>query len=124
MPFDSLVFAVDFDNTCVKNAYPAVGKTIPFCVDVLKEISALGHKIILNTMRNGEELRLAEKWFERNGIELFGVNVNPTQVGQNLSTKVLADYYIDDRSIGIPLDDNLCVNWHQVYEILMERQIL
>ena len=48
-----MIIAVDFDGTCVSHEYPKVGKDIG-AVPVLKALVEIGHKIILNTMRSGE----------------------------------------------------------------------
>jgi len=48
-------------------------------VRVLKRFVKEGHAFILNTMRSGETLADAVKWFENKGIPLFGINENPTQ---------------------------------------------
>ena len=53
-------------------------------------------------MRGDKELDDAVKWLKERGIELFGVNYNPTQ-SWTTSPKVLANLYIDDAALGCPL---------------------
>ena len=100
-----MYIAVDFDGTCVTHDYPNVGKDIG-AVPVLKALVDNGHLLILNTMRDSVELKDAVKWFENNGIELFGANTNPTQSGWTTSPKVYANLYIDDAAMGCFLSYN------------------
>ena len=97
-----MYIAVDFDGTCVTHEYPKVGQDIG-AVPILKELIKLGHKIILNTMRDSVELQDAVTWFKVNGIELFGINSNPTQKRWTTSPKVYGHIYIDDAALGCPL---------------------
>ena len=97
-----MIIAVDFDDTCVMNAYPHVGGDIG-AAPVLRELVASGHKLILWTMRSGEGLEVAVEWFKENGIELFGINTNPGQDQWTASPKAYAEMYIDDLALGCPL---------------------
>jgi len=99
--------AVDFDGTVVTHDYPLVGKDVPDAVDVLLDIQANGHKIILNTMRSDEKLEEAANWFKKRGIELYGVNENPSQKIWTKSPKIYAHRYVDDAAIGCPLIYNI-----------------
>lgn len=109
-----MVISVDFDGTCVTHEYPFIGKSIGAEV-VLREIENAGHKIILLTMRdsyksvkryNTDVLKDAVKWFKINGIQLYGINENPTQTNWSKSRKVYADIYIDDQFLGCPVSQN------------------
>ena len=102
-----ICIALDFDGTCVKHAYPAVGVDIG-AEPVLKRLVANGCDLILNTMRsrdsNGvDTLQPALDWFEKRGIPLYGVNENPTQKEWTSSTKTYGNIYIDDGALGAPL---------------------
>lgn len=118
-----MYIAVDFDGTCVSHEYPSVGKDIG-AVPVLKKLTANGHKLILNTMRSGDDLADAVKWFEKNEISLYGINNNPSQKFWTDSPKVYAHLYIDDAALGCPLifdhaiSSRPFVNWVMVEEIL------
>lgn len=118
-----MYIAVDFDGTCVSHEYPSVGKDIG-AVPVLKKLTENGHKLILNTMRSGDELSDAVKWFEENEISLYGINNNPSQKFWTDSPKVYAHLYIDDAALGCPLifdhaiSGRPFVNWVMVDEIL------
>lgn len=130
-----MIIAIDFDGTCVTHEYPSVGKDVG-AVSVLKDLIYNGHKLILNTMRSGKELSDAVKWFESNNIELYGVNENPTQKSWTTSPKVLAQLYIDDAALGVPLIENLIekngftindrpyVDWIQVRKLLVKHNII
>jgi len=118
--YPSTVFAVDFDGTCVASVYPnpGVGHDIG-AVPVLRRLVEAGHRIILYTMRSGDGLADAVKWFEDKGIPLFGVNHNPEQIEWTDSAKIYANVYIDDHAFGVPLiypHGGLppYVDWHRV----------
>lgn len=118
-----LIFAIDFDGTCVTHEFPKVGRDIG-AVPVLKRIVEAGHKIILFTMRgSGKELDDALGWFRKNDIPLFGINKNPTQRSWTISPKPYANYYIDDAALGCPLvfdpnEERPYVAWDEIERIL------
>ena len=97
-----LVIGIDFDGTVVVHDYPRIGQQIG-AVPWIKQAQDLGAKFVLNTMRSKEHLAEAVQWFEDNGIELWGVNRNPTQRSWTTSPKVYANLYIDDAALGCPL---------------------
>ena len=117
------VIAVDFDGTCVEHNYPAIGMDVEGAVDVLRELNKHGHRIILNTMRSGQRLEAAVRWFRDRKIELWAVNRNPEQDQWTSSPKVYADIYIDDSALGCPLIflegvRRPVVNWSKVRQLL------
>lgn len=124
-----MYIAIDFDGTCVTHEYPNVGKDI-HAIPVLKKLIENGHKLILNTMRDKEELQDAVNWFEENGLELFGVNNNPTQISWTTSPKVYAHLYIDDAALGCPLlnipeiSNRPFVNWVKLEIVLQQMRII
>lgn len=97
-----MIIAIDFDGTCVTHEYPNVGKDVG-AAPILKKLVEKGHKLILFTMRSGNLLDDAVKWFEQNDIELYGVNENPTQKEWTDSPKAYAQLYIDDAALGCPI---------------------
>ncbi len=131
---------IDFDGTCVSHEFPKVGKDIG-AVAVLKELIANGHNLILFTMRSddhpqqlpsydkeiisqmGMHLTDAILWFKENGIELHGVQKNPTQHQWTASPKAYGHLYIDDAALGCPLTyvegGRPYVDWAAVREILI-----
>lgn len=124
-----MIIAVDFDGTCVTHEYPFIGKDIG-AVPILKRIVENGHDLILYTMRSGNELIEAEKWFKDNDIKLWASNENPTQKTWTKSNKVYAHLYIDDAALGVPLiyDKNISkrgfVNWIGVENFLEKLNII
>lgn len=136
--------AVDFDGTVVTHDFPNVGKDIG-AVPVLKDLIKAGHKIILFTMRSHgnpaeqkgygrsimghfletDVLDDALNWFRANEIELFGINVNPTQISWTKSPKVFAHVIIDDTACGAPVikDDSISdkpfIDWVRVRQWLI-----
>lgn len=127
-------FAVDFDGTCITDCFPAIGEEIG-AVEVLLELQQKGHKIILNTVRSNHTgdnlLDEAIDWFNKHKISLYGINENPDQKSWSSSLKVHADYFIDDKSIGMPLiipavEENKLpyVDWLLIRKFLIEKGIL
>jgi hypothetical protein len=108
MPSHGIFYvAVDFDGTLVDHRYPEIGDEAPHAVRVVQRlIEERQAKIILYTMRSGETLDAAVEWCNDRGIELFGVNHNPTQREWSDSPKAYAKIYIDDAAFGCPLVDH------------------
>lgn len=112
-----MVIAVDFDGTIVEHRYPEIGEERPFATEVLKMLIADRHKVILYTMRNGKLLEDAVKWCADRGVEFYAVNSDEpadfrADRNTNFSSKVNADYFIDDRNIGgLP-------DWSTIYKII------
>jgi hydroxymethylpyrimidine pyrophosphatase-like HAD family hydrolase len=99
---DSKVIAVDFDGTIVEHAYPAIGKEMLFAFATLRELQKKGHKLVLWTFRAGPLLEEAVQYCRANGIEFYAVNKNypEEQMNENVSRKLNADIFIDDRNVG------------------------
>lgn len=126
---------IDFDGTCVTHEFPEIGKDIG-AVPVLKELIGEGHNLIFFTMRsdNIEQNYLAEavQWFKSNEIELYGVQVNPTQGFWTNSPKAYGELIIDDAAIGSPLSYILngelqergFINWVKLRRLLISKGIL
>lgn len=115
-----MIIAVDFDGTCVDHQYPLVGDPAPGAVETLRALMKK-HRLILWTMRSGKFLDDATKWFARHGIELYGVQANPTQGEWTSSPKAYANVYIDDAGFGAPLIhprgfNRPCIDWEKVKE--------
>lgn len=127
MTVKPLEICIDFDGTVVTHDYPDIGQDID-AVPVLWDLVKAGHKLILFTMRGGEELAEAVRWFERNGVQLYGVQVNPTQKRWTQSPKAYGQLYIDDAALGCPLTfphrGRPFVDWRAVRKMLVERGVL
>lgn len=122
------VFAVDFDGTIVLNDYPNIGKPNPQAIEVLRELTAKGFRLILFTMRTDDKLNEAVVYCNRNYIDLWGINENPDQHKWSNSRKVYANVYIDDCGAGIPLmldaNNKPCVDWVKLRELFVQWKIL
>lgn len=120
MIISSMYIAVDFDGTLVEDAFPEIGKEIPYAVDTVKFLIECGHKIILHTSRTHyiyeghDTLAEAEQWCKDKGIDLYAVNDNPECREKYFKqTKVYADFYIDDHNFGIASLDGY-VDWRPI----------
>lgn len=127
-----MIVAIDFDGTMVKEAFPKIGEELPGAVETMKWMNSVGIKIILFTMRsndamcddfgktvpctNPEQSVLwdAINWCKDRGVSLWSVNYNPEQASWSTSRKVYADYYIDDRSIGVPTKPDGTLDWVRI----------
>ena len=123
-----MIIAIDFDGTVVTHEYPKVGRDIG-AVPVLKRLVENGHHLILFTMRSPKAyLEDAIKWFYDRQIPLYAINTNPTQLRWTTSPKALAELYIDDAGLGVPLcypdGENPYVDWVEVEKILKSKALL
>jgi len=119
-----MYICVDFDGTIVDHAFPAIGKPVPHAIKWLKRFTLLGANLILFTTRSdgqkfGDVLTDAVNYLKSNDIELFGININPTQTTWTSSPKPFGHFYIDDAAVGCPLIHpkgfiRPCVNWKKV----------
>jgi hydroxymethylpyrimidine pyrophosphatase-like HAD family hydrolase len=102
MVTNPLTIAVDFDGTIVEHRYPAIGKELPFAIQTLLMLQKQGHRLILWTYRCGLELDEAVSFCRQHGLEFYAVNKNypEEEFNGNVSRKILADVYIDDRNVG------------------------
>ncbi|MDD2278675.1 MAG: hypothetical protein PHD06_10760 [Bacteroidales bacterium] len=97
-----LKVAVDFDGTIVENKFPAIGKPNLFAFETLKAMQQKGMLLILWTVRKEKELDEAIEFCRANGVEFWAVNANypEEQFDAEVSRKIEADIFIDDRNIG------------------------
>ena len=104
---------IDFDGTLVEHEFPDIGKPVPFAFDWLKMFQKAGARLILWTMRsdgrsgegkeNGPVLSEAAEFCRKNGVEFWGVNVNPTQRSWTSSPKAYCHVFVDDANACCPL---------------------
>jgi len=108
------IIAVDFDGTIVEDAYPGIGEPRLFAFETLKRLQKDGHRLILWTYRHGKRLDEAVAFCKDNDIDFYAVNQSfPEEVFKNdVSRKIHADLFIDDRNIGGIL------GWGEVYQML------
>jgi hydroxymethylpyrimidine pyrophosphatase-like HAD family hydrolase len=109
-----LIIAVDFDGTIVEDGYPGIGKERLFAFDTLKRLQADGHRLILWTYRYGVKLDEAVDFCKTNGIDFYAINKSFPEENSinNMSRKIHADLFIDDRNIGGIL------GWGEIYQML------
>jgi len=118
------IIAVDFDGTIVAHQYPVIGRPNPKAIKVLRRLMAEGHRLMLWTMRSGDELDEAVAYCLANGVTFeAGINENATQYTWTSSPKQYAHLYIDDAALGCPTlfdkaTQRLWVNWNDVEGIL------
>jgi len=111
--------AVDFDGTIVENAYPSIGKEIPFAFATLKLLQKEGYRLILWTRRSGKCLDEAVAFCKKHGVEFYAVNKSypEEKYDERESPKIEADMFIDDRNFGgLP-------GWGEIYQSLSESQL-
>ena len=109
-----ITIAIDFDGTIVEHKYPEIGKELPFATHALKALQKKGHRLILWTYRAGKELEEAVEFCSNQGLEFYAINKNypEEKINDNISRKILADLYIDDRNLGgMPA-------WTEIYQTI------
>lgn len=98
------IIAVDFDGTLEDGAYPDMGTPNMKLIHLLKILRLKGCELILWTCREGKELEEAVKWCESYDLCFDAINDNTRRAKEiwgNNPRKVGADFYIDDRNVGI-----------------------
>lgn len=136
---EKMIIGIDFDGTCVTHEFPNIGKSIG-AEEVLRDLVAKGHKLILFTMRSdkkevastdetikgiaGNHLTDAVNWFNERDIPLYGINENPEQKSWTDSPKPYCHLYIDDAGLGIPLLSNDMLSGRPYVDWFVVRQIL
>lgn len=95
------VWAVDFDGTLCRNAWPDIGEANMPLIEQLKMAKQSGIGLVLWTCREGEAQHRAVLWCAGFGLYFDAVNRNVPErmalYGCD-SRKVSADVYIDDRA--------------------------
>jgi hydroxymethylpyrimidine pyrophosphatase-like HAD family hydrolase len=117
--YSDIKIAVDFDGTIVDHEYPKIGKEKLFAFQTLKQLEKRGARLILWTFRTGKELEEAVEYCRKKGIEFYAVNCNyPGEIfDENISRKIDADIYIDDKNVGgFP-------GWGEVWQLIFPYEI-
>lgn len=106
------IYAFDFDGTLCQEAYPGIGRPNKTVIRYAKKLKEKGNRLILWTCRNGQALDNAVAWCKEQGIEFDAVNQNLPEILEMFgsdSRKVTADYYVDDRLLGLrPIMLSIC----------------
>ena len=125
-----MIVAIDFDGTIFKKVkYPEVGDPVPLAIETIKELKKAGHVLILWTCRTGVGLDKAKEKLGEYGLVFDHFN---WYYQDNLSVKVNADLFIDDKAAGCPLvtmyqvdkKPETYVSWVGVREILKDKEFL
>ncbi len=123
---NGLIMAIDFDGTIVTHDYPRIGRDVG-AIPHLLSLQNMGAKLILLTMRDGDQLAHAVGWCKERGLEFWAINENPGQKEWTSSPKVYAHVYVDDNGVGTPLVRDTAtarpyVDWSKVGPTLKLRQ--
>ena len=98
------IIAIDFDGTVVEDKFPEIGEIIrdnDYCsVDVINELHAVGHKIIIWTCRCGIYLYEMIQWINQHEMLYNTINSNAINCMGHAMPKVRADCYIDNNNFG------------------------
>lgn len=99
---NAMIYAVDFDGTLCRNAWPGIGEPNEALIRWLKREKEIGATLILWTMREGKGLEEAIAWCAERGLTFDAVNDNAPELQKefrNNPRKVFADKYIDDHNL-------------------------
>lgn len=113
-----MIIAVEFDGTIVEDAYPQIGREVPFAIATLKRLQAERNILILWTSREGTLLDEAVEYCRGRGLEFYAVNINhPEEEHEEpfRCRKLRADMFIDSRNVGGMHD------WGSIYEMASRR---
>lgn len=98
-----MVFGVDFDGTLSYGQWPGCGPANDGLINFLKRRKESGDKLILWTCREGDDLEMAVKWCQEQGICFDAINDNLPEIIEKYgcnSRKISCDFYIDDKAIA------------------------
>lgn len=98
------VYAIDFDGTLCENAWPEIGSPKMNVIDHFRELKKQGHKLILNTCREGKLLDQAIAFCSFFRLEFDAHNENLPELIEQYGgdcRKISADYYIDDKNLFV-----------------------
>lgn len=121
-----MYICIDFDGTIVDHRYPEIGLPAPHAIQFITEWAEKGAKLILFTMRSGDELKAAVEYLRGCGIYLYGINQNPDQSTWTDSPKAYGQVYVDDAAFGCPMVRpegfvRPCVDWSVVGPAISRR---
>lgn len=98
------IIAIDFDGTLVEDKYPLIGniKTEVWCAAQTRQEE--GSKLILWTCRNGQALKEAVEFCNKNGLHFDAINENLDEIkvlyGGD-TRKIFASEYWDDKGVNV-----------------------
>ena len=116
------VVVIDFDGTITKESkYPDIGSIRKDTAFYLNKMYFEGFYVIINTAREGNDLKAAEAFLMRHKVKYDIVNDNaPFKVEEfgNNCRKVAGDVIIDDKNLG-----NLPEEWSTIYRAILNQLI-
>jgi len=102
--FGMKILAIDFDGTlCEDSNFPEIGFPKMKTINWVKKQQSLGHKTILNTCRESDLLKEAVNWCTLHGLIFDSINENIPELKYHPMghRKVIADIYLDDKSMKV-----------------------
>ena len=123
-----MIIAIDFDGTIAEMKWPDIGEPVPLALETIRELHQAGCTLLLWTCRQDKNLMRARLWLNEHDVggcfSAFNEN-DPDRTSQynNDSRKVGADWYIDDKALGTPMDVER-VDWLAIRAILKEKGAL
>jgi hypothetical protein len=109
---------LDFDHTLFMNDYPNVGNPVPHAIDAVRTLKSEGHYIIVasgranRSERSGPDRKLGI-WRMVHALRVHGVPYD--EIDDGSQGKILADLYVDDKSLGAPLtvfENKYVIDWY------------
>lgn len=97
-----MIYSIDFDGTLCENEWPEIGPPKQHVIDYFIDLRACGHKLILNTCREGKLLDDAKRWCMERGLVFDAYNENLPELIELYDgdcRKISADYYCDDKNL-------------------------
>lgn len=97
-----MIYSIDFDGVLCEDKWPEIGAAIVSNIVMCWELKNKGHKLILNTCREGKYLDDAKQWCKDHQLTFDAYNENlPERISQygGDCRKISADYYIDDKNL-------------------------
>lgn len=124
--------AIDYDGTMIhhpmiKGNYGEEPIAVPHAIEWCQRFDSLGIRLILWTSRGSQDdwISHAVCYMQKIGINLYGINNNPDQIGWSDSRKIHAHVYVDDNGLAplcypIPGKRGV-VNWKIAGHMVLER---
>lgn len=97
--YNSLVVAVDFDNTIYD--FHKKGYTFPAVIDLLKECNKVGFKVVIFTASPKERFDEIRQYCKDIGVFIDGINeevIDSMKGGDRTNRKIYYNVLLDDRA--------------------------
>lgn len=114
-----MTIAIDFDGTLHTGKWPGIGSPAPYAVEMMKQLKADGHYLIIYTCREGQPQTDMVNWLQEQGIPFDRINDHKPGSWEQYgckSKKVYAHLYVDDKQVGgLPM-------WPEIYEYVKQQE--